>query len=294
LLDGSGLWEDEPVLLAGRRSFAVDGLRRGDDDLFDRQVLVPDDLEHLGGAEAVDVHVLAHLGHVASVGCLVKDDVHAFERRSRGGPVADVGVNELGFRWYPGRLAVAVGLGFEVVEDADFVALVQEKAAEVRADQTRPAGYQSTLATRTVRHRLLPPEASPTLLPGKPGEDLSCSFHASHRSAVALTTRSASTLPCAMPFSKSPSMLAIWFVTCAKQTTGFFVAYANAYRAEASISTARTPAERWRSISVAVSRKGASVVQAVPRTMGMGPFSKASSSISTSAECGSLYGEGAT
>ena len=41
-------------------------------------------------------------------------------------------------------------------------------------------------------------------------------------------TLSASTAPSAAPFSKSPSMRAIWFVTWAKHMTGFCRASANA------------------------------------------------------------------
>ena len=74
---GAGVGEDEAVCRAERRAFAVDGLGGGDDDLFYRQVLVADNLQHLGGAEAVNMNVLADLRHVPAVGRLVKDEVYA-------------------------------------------------------------------------------------------------------------------------------------------------------------------------------------------------------------------------
>jgi hypothetical protein len=123
----AGFGEDEAVLGTEGSAFAVDGLRGGDDDFSEGHSLVADDLEHLGCAEAVDLDILSHLRHVAAVGSLVEDDVYTFECRSHGLPVTDVGVQELGLGWYPGRLAVAVGLGFEVVEDAHPVTLLQEQ-----------------------------------------------------------------------------------------------------------------------------------------------------------------------
>src|SRR3954453_4552029 len=94
LLDRSGLREDQPVVWAGHRSLAVDGLRGGDYDLTNRQVLIADDLEHLGGAEAVDVYVLAHLRHVAAVCRLVENYVNVLQRRAYSSSVTDVGVYE--------------------------------------------------------------------------------------------------------------------------------------------------------------------------------------------------------
>src|SRR5918995_3834900 len=119
------------MLFTEDSSLAVDGLRGGDDDLFDRKVLVADELQHLGGGEAVDEYVLGHLRRVAAVGGLVEDYVHVSEGRRNGCPVSDVGVKELDVEWYPGRFTLAVGLGFEVVEDAHRVALLYEQVREV-------------------------------------------------------------------------------------------------------------------------------------------------------------------
>src|SRR3954452_22007057 len=83
-----------------------------------------------------------------------------------------------------------MGLRFEVVEDANFVALAQEQVREVRADQTGATGYQSTLAAGPVCHRSLPPkDVAHATGSGKLAE--TCSSHAGHRSAVALARRSA-------------------------------------------------------------------------------------------------------
>src|SRR5918994_4964402 len=112
------------MLFTEDSSLAVDGLRGGDDELFDRKVLVADELQHLGGGEAVDVYVLGHLGHVAAVGGLVEDYVHVCESRRDCWPVSDVGFKELDLGWYPRRFTLAVDLGFEVVEDAHRVALL--------------------------------------------------------------------------------------------------------------------------------------------------------------------------
>ena len=49
---------------------------------------------------------------------------HVSEGRRNGCPVSDVGVKELDLGWYPRRFTLAVGLGFEVVEDAHRVALL--------------------------------------------------------------------------------------------------------------------------------------------------------------------------
>jgi hypothetical protein len=48
------------------------------------------------------------------------------------------------------------------------------------------------------------------------------------RRAAARITARACTVPSASPFSKSPCTWAIWLVTCAKQSTGFWRAVANA------------------------------------------------------------------
>lgn len=69
------------------------------------------------------------------------------------------------------------------------------------------SGFSAALA-------LVPEAVVPyqSLIYGEP-VGTSCLSRASQRSAVAPITWSASALPQAAPFSKSPSMLAIWFVT---------------------------------------------------------------------------------
>jgi len=92
-------WKDEAVLRAGCRAFAVDGLRRCDDDLLDRQFFVADDFEHLDGAEAVDVNVLCDFGHVTTVRGLMKDNVDVLQRGCYARAVLDISLNELSSVW---------------------------------------------------------------------------------------------------------------------------------------------------------------------------------------------------
>ena len=125
---------------AERGAFAVDGLRAGDEDLADGQLLVADDLEHLRGAEAVDEDVLGHLGHVAAVGRLVEDDVDVFERGVHGVVVLHVALAELGCRIDPCGFAMFVGLGLEIIEDAHRPAFAHKQIDDVRADQACAAG----------------------------------------------------------------------------------------------------------------------------------------------------------
>jgi hypothetical protein len=76
--------------------------------------------------------------------------------------------------------------------------------------------------------------------------------------------RKASSAPSASPFSKSPSIRAIWLVTCAKHRTAAPRARPKAYSAAASISTATSPCAAAQAIASSVSRKGASVVHVAP------------------------------
>ena len=71
---------------------------------------------------------------------------------------------------------------------------------------------------------------------------------------AAATTASVALAPSASPFSKSPSVYAMEFVTCAKQTMGFPLVMLKAYRAAASISTASVPKSRARAMAASVSR----------------------------------------
>jgi hypothetical protein len=58
LFDGAHRRKDQTVCLASPRAFAVNRLRRSDDDLLDGQIFVADHFEHLRRAETVDAHVL--------------------------------------------------------------------------------------------------------------------------------------------------------------------------------------------------------------------------------------------
>ena len=119
LLGGAQQWDDVAVLGAVGGAFAVNGLGACHDNLFDGQVVIADHFEQLRGAEAVDEDILGHLGHVAPVGGLVEDDVDVLERRKHGVVVLDLALAELGRGIDPGGLAEFVGVGLEVVEDAD-------------------------------------------------------------------------------------------------------------------------------------------------------------------------------
>ncbi len=57
-----------------------------------------------------------------------------------GRAVGQVAVDELRLFVDPRRFAEAVGLGFEVVEDADGPALAEQMIGDVRADEARAAG----------------------------------------------------------------------------------------------------------------------------------------------------------
>ena len=148
LLDGAHGGKDEPVRGAGRRALAVDGLRAGDDDLLDGQVVLADDLQHLRGAEAVDLHVLGDLGHVAAVRALVKDHVDAFHGGAHRRAVSQIALDKFRLLVDPGGFAEAVGLGFEVVEDANGPAFAEEVVGDVRADEARAAGDEGAFEGR--------------------------------------------------------------------------------------------------------------------------------------------------
>jgi hypothetical protein len=75
LFGGAQQGNDVAMFRAVCRTFAVDCLRTGYQDLLDRQLVIADDLQHLGRAEAIDEDVLRHLGHVAAVCCFVKDNI---------------------------------------------------------------------------------------------------------------------------------------------------------------------------------------------------------------------------
>ncbi len=142
--------EGDDVAVGGAEggAFGVDGLRGGDDDFLDGELVVADELEHLGGAEGVDQDVLGHFGHVATVGCLVEDDVDVLERGEHGVGVLDFALAELSGGVDPGGFAEFVGVGLEVVEDADGVAVAEEEVDEMGADEAGAAGDEGALSVR--------------------------------------------------------------------------------------------------------------------------------------------------
>ena len=107
--------------------------------------MVPDDLEHLRRAEAVNEDVLRHLRHVAAVGCLVPDNIDVRERATHGVVVLHVPLAKLG-RWIdPCWLAELVGVRFKIIEDANGPAFAKEEIDDVRADETRASGDERAL-----------------------------------------------------------------------------------------------------------------------------------------------------
>ncbi len=133
-----------PVDLTVCCAFAVDCLRTGDDDFLDGQLVIADDLQHLSGAEAVHENVLGHLGHVAAVGCFMEDDVDVGQRGVHRLVVLNVPLAELGCRMDPFGLTVLVGLGLQIVQDADLPAFLHEEIDDVRTNQASPTCYEGS------------------------------------------------------------------------------------------------------------------------------------------------------
>ena len=111
---------------ASGRAFAVNGLRACHDYFFDRQNLLANHLEHLRGAERIHVHVFRNLGHVAAVGCLVKDNVDLVERRGDRFPVADVAFDGFGFGIDPRWLSSAMRIRLKIIEHANLQSFAQK------------------------------------------------------------------------------------------------------------------------------------------------------------------------
>jgi hypothetical protein len=70
----------------------------------------------------------------------MEDDVDTVQGTLPGAAVADVTLDKLGGSWRPGRLAEAVGLRLQVVEDSDLPAGSECRVNDVRADETGAAG----------------------------------------------------------------------------------------------------------------------------------------------------------
>src|SRR5262249_20943737 len=121
------------------RAFAVDGLRAGNDDLFNWQIPFANDFEHLCGAQRIHMHKFRDLGHVTAVRGLVKNDVDPVERSRNRVAIPHVALDEFRLGIYPRRLSTAVRLRLEIIKRAHLPTLAHEKIDNVRTDQTRGA-----------------------------------------------------------------------------------------------------------------------------------------------------------
>jgi hypothetical protein len=119
------------VLRTLARAFAVNGLRAGNDDLFDREVFLANDFNHLGRAQRIHVHIFRDLRHVTAKGGLVKNNVDVVERSSNRITIPHVSPDEFGLGIYPCRLSAAVGLRLEIIQRANLPTLAHEKIDNV-------------------------------------------------------------------------------------------------------------------------------------------------------------------
>src|ERR671924_332370 len=131
LLHGTHGRENETVFRAHGRTFAIDGLRGRHDDLSDGQALFADNLQHLGGPEAVYENVLRDLGHVSTVSTLVEDRVDAVERRQHGRAVGKVACAKLSAVGYPRGSTESMGLGLQVIENTNPPTLAKQQICDV-------------------------------------------------------------------------------------------------------------------------------------------------------------------
>ena len=139
LLDRANAWKDQSVLGTFARAFAVNGLRAGNDDLFNRKIFLPNHFKHLCRAERIHVHIFRDLRHVTAVRGLVKNNVDPIERSSNRIAIPHVALDEFRLGIYPCRLSAAVGLRLEIIQRANLPTFAHEKIDNVRADQTRGA-----------------------------------------------------------------------------------------------------------------------------------------------------------
>ena len=96
--------------------------------------MIPDYLQHLRGAEAVDEDILCHLWHVAAVCGFVKYNVDIRQRRAHGLVILNIATVKLGCWVDPFWFAVLVSLWLEIVDYADGPAFAQKQINNVRAD----------------------------------------------------------------------------------------------------------------------------------------------------------------
>ena len=122
------------MLQAFARAFAVNSLRARNDDLFDREIFLANDFNHLCRAQRIHVHIFRDLRHVTAVGGLVKNNVDVVERSGNRIAVPHVALDEFGLGIYPCRLSAAVGLRLEIIQRANLPTLAHEKIDNVRAD----------------------------------------------------------------------------------------------------------------------------------------------------------------
>src|ERR1041385_5946363 len=144
LVDRSDGWKNHSVLRTFRRAFAVNRLRAGDDNLFDRQIFFPNYFQHLSGAERVHVHELRHLRHVTAIRRLMEENVNLVERGPDGVAVAQIAAPEFGVFVQPGRLTMAMRLRLELVQSPDGPPFSHEEIDQVRSDQAGTTGNESS------------------------------------------------------------------------------------------------------------------------------------------------------
>src|SRR5262245_25005480 len=120
-------------------AFAVNGLRAGNDDLFDREIVLPNDFKHLCCAERIHMHILRNLRHVTAVRGLVKNNVDSIERSSNRIAIPYVALNEFRLGIYPCRLSATVRLRFEIIQGPHLPTLLHKSVYNMRADQARCA-----------------------------------------------------------------------------------------------------------------------------------------------------------
>src|SRR5204863_8916424 len=145
LLDRTDAWKDQSVLRTFARAFAVNGLRAGNDDLFDREIFLSNHFKHLCRAQRIHVHKFRDLRHVPAVRGLVKNNLDPIERGSNRIAVSHVALDQFGLGVYPCRLSAAVRLRLEIIQRAHLPTFAHEKIDNVRADQTRSASDECAL-----------------------------------------------------------------------------------------------------------------------------------------------------
>jgi hypothetical protein len=80
------------------------------------------------------MHIFRNLGHVTAVRGLVKDNINPVERSGNLTAITHVALNEFRLGIYPGRLAAAVRLRFEIIQRAHLPTFAHEKINNMGAD----------------------------------------------------------------------------------------------------------------------------------------------------------------